>query len=397
MSGVLPGDELERRLAGSGAAVVMKLGRNLAKVREAVDRAGLLDRAHLRRAGRRWTPSGSCRSRGRPGGGALLLDGRDPERTTPDPMTGSQGGSAHGGRARTGRRRDLTPDALDGLTDATDLVGYATYLDMVPADVAGRRHPSDNREEAARAARRARPGRRWSTGRRSSSSGDPGVFAMATAVLEQLDDRGTPHRWAASRSTCCPGVTAAQAAAARIGAPLGPRLLPSSPCRDNLKPWAVVEQRVAAAAGADFVLALYNPLSRPRPYQYGRALSSSSASTVTRHARGRGPRRRPARRDRSRGRAGRRGRRRGQHADGRDRRVIDDPTVRPPPPAPVVYTPRRYPARLSVEPRRATSTPRLDERTVGRRSAGGRPSPPAGPAAGGDQLGDGRVAAASSW
>jgi precorrin-3B C17-methyltransferase len=167
-----------------------------------------------------------------------------------------------------------TPAAASRLVAATDLVGYGPYLDMAAALMSpeaqepARRHGSDNREEATRARLAldlAAEGRDVVV----VSSGDPGVFAMASAVMEQLD--GAPAgRWDGVEVEVLPGVTAAQAAAARVGAPLGHDFCVIS-LSDNLKPWDVVERRVAAAAEADFVVALYNPASRHRPWQLARA------------------------------------------------------------------------------------------------------------------------------
>ena len=102
------------------------------------------------------------------------------------------------------------------------------------------------------------------------SSGDPGVFAMATAVVEELDHAGD-GRYGAVDLAVVPGVTAASAAAARVGAPLGHDFCCLS-LSDVLKPWAIVEDRLAAVGTADLVVALYNPVSRHRPWQLGRAL-----------------------------------------------------------------------------------------------------------------------------
>jgi precorrin-3B C17-methyltransferase len=172
-----------------------------------------------------------------------------------------------------------TPDVVERLRQATDLVGYGPYLALVaaaaPAGDGGRRHhASDNREEAARARLAldlAAEGRRVAV----VSSGDPGVFAMAAAVMEQLDghaDRSGIGRWDRVSVEVLPGVSAAQAAAARAGAPLGHDFCVIS-LSDNLKPWQVVERRLDAAAAADFVIALYNPASRQRPWQLGRAVA----------------------------------------------------------------------------------------------------------------------------
>jgi len=163
----------------------------------------------------------------------------------------------------------ITPEASLMLADATDLVGYAPYLDRCPARAGQRRHASDNREELdrARAALRlAEAGRRVAV----VSGGDPGVFAMAAAVFEAID-RGEPT-WRAIDVRVSPGISAMQAAAARIGAPLGHDFCAIS-LSDNLKPWALVEKRLIAAAAADFVMALYNPASKTRRDQIGAAFA----------------------------------------------------------------------------------------------------------------------------
>lgn len=158
-----------------------------------------------------------------------------------------------------------TPEATDRLAAATDLVGYQPYLDMVPVLDGQRRHRFDNREEAARA--RLAINLALDGGDVVVvSSGDPGVFAMATAVIEELHVMGSPVPL-----TIVPGITAATAAAALLGAPLGHDFAVIS-LSDVLKPWPVVEKRLDAAASADFVLAFYNPISKHRPWQLGRAL-----------------------------------------------------------------------------------------------------------------------------
>ncbi len=129
------------------------------------------------------------------------------------------------------------------------------------------RHPSDNREEAAR----AEAALAAAAGSRSValvSGGDPGVFAMAAAVCEAIE-RGPPA-WGALDLMIIPGVTAMLAVAAHAGAPLGHDFCALS-LSDNLKPWDTIERRLDAAAGAGFVLALYNPVSRARPWQLGAA------------------------------------------------------------------------------------------------------------------------------
>jgi cobalt-precorrin 5A hydrolase / precorrin-3B C17-methyltransferase len=164
-----------------------------------------------------------------------------------------------------------TAEATERLAQATDLVGYRPYLAQVgPLGAHQTAHPFPNRQESARAAFAldlAQGGRDVVV----VSSCDPGIFAMATAVVEELHGDLAAGRWRDVEVTIVPGVTAASAAAARIGAPLGHDLCLVS-LSDVLKPWEVIEARLDAAAAADFVLALYNPLSRHRPWQLGRAL-----------------------------------------------------------------------------------------------------------------------------
>lgn len=163
-----------------------------------------------------------------------------------------------------------TPQATAALAAATDLVGYAAYLDRVPPRPGQVRHASDNRVELDRARHAlslAAAGREVAV----VSSGDPGVFAMASAVFEALE-RGEPI-WRALDITVVPGVSAVLAAAARLGAPLGHDFCVLS-LSDNLKPFDVVLARLTAAASAGFVIALYNAASRARPWQLGAALDA---------------------------------------------------------------------------------------------------------------------------
>ena len=167
-----------------------------------------------------------------------------------------------------GDQRYLTPEAAAALTEADALYGYGPYLDRVPARAGQARHASDNREERARAAaalRHAAQGANVAV----VSGGDPGVFAMAAAVCEEIE--AGPEAWRSLDVAVVPGITAMLAVAARIGAPLGQDFCALS-LSDNLKPWDLIERRLDAAAGAGFVIALYNPVSRARPWQFGRAV-----------------------------------------------------------------------------------------------------------------------------
>ncbi len=160
-----------------------------------------------------------------------------------------------------------TAQAEAALAMATDFIGYGPYLDRVAARADQVKHASDNREELDRARHAlvlAASGRRVAV----VSSGDAGVFAMASAVFEAIDS-GEPE-WRGLDVEVVPGVSAMVAAAARLGAPLGADFCAIS-LSDNLKPWETVLHRLRAVAEAGFVIALYNPLSAARPWQLGAA------------------------------------------------------------------------------------------------------------------------------
>jgi precorrin-2 C20-methyltransferase/precorrin-3B C17-methyltransferase len=155
----------------------------------------------------------------------------------------------------------LTPQAHAALAAADHLVGYGPYLDRVPHNPRQHRHASDNRVESERAEFAldlALRGERVAV----VSSGDPGVFAMASAVIEVAAE----PRYAGVDVTVIPGLTAAQAVASQVGAPLGHDFATIS-LSDRLKPWEVVADRLDAAARADLVIAIYNPASRSRRTQ----------------------------------------------------------------------------------------------------------------------------------
>jgi precorrin-3B C17-methyltransferase len=161
----------------------------------------------------------------------------------------------------------VTPEVTAALQQATDVVGYIPYVARVAARPGLALHPSDNRVEMDRARAAlmmAAEGKRVVI----VSSGDPGVFAMASAVFEALED--TPE-WHELDIRVLPGITAMLAAAARAGAPLGHDFACIN-LSDNLKPWAVIASRVEAAARADFAIAFYNPRSASRPETFGHTL-----------------------------------------------------------------------------------------------------------------------------
>jgi precorrin-3B C17-methyltransferase len=166
-----------------------------------------------------------------------------------------------------GDARYLTPEAQAALAAAEAVYGYGPYLERVPARAGQTRHASDNREESERARAALQHGAEGSSVA-IVSGGDPGVFAMAAAVCEQIESG--PARWRDLELDIVPGVTAMLAVAAKVGAPLGHDFCALS-LSDNLKPWELIERRLDAAANAGFVIALYNPLSRARPAQLGLA------------------------------------------------------------------------------------------------------------------------------
>ncbi|NED98611.1 precorrin-2 C(20)-methyltransferase [Phytoactinopolyspora halotolerans] len=313
LPGTLPGPQLAMRLAETDAAAILKLGRTFHSVRDALAEAGRLDEAYyVERAtwgGQRVerladvdpesvpyfslavVPSPAYTSRT-----ATTADTSPDGHDTADAADAADGGTHTtnntGGALDSTVSRDdattraaaapahgevvviglgpagpewLTPEAEREVAAAEHIVGYGPYVSRVPVRSGQQRHSSGNRVEADRALQAlelAQAGARVAV----VSSGDPGVFAMASAVLEQADD----PRWNGVSVRVVPGLTAAQAAASRVGAPLGHDYCVMS-LSDRLKPWEIIERRLDAAAAADLVLALYNPASRSRREQLQRA------------------------------------------------------------------------------------------------------------------------------
>ncbi len=172
-----------------------------------------------------------------------------------------------------GNADQITPEATRAVAEASFFYGYKPYLDRLELGAHQTRVASDNREELARANEalaKAAEGHPVAV----VSGGDPGVFAMAAAVCEAIETG--PREWRAVDIAVIPGITAMLAVAARIGAPLGHDFCAIS-LSDNLKPWDLIELRLLAAAGAGFVIALYNPISKARPWQLGRAFECLAA------------------------------------------------------------------------------------------------------------------------
>jgi precorrin-2 C20-methyltransferase / precorrin-3B C17-methyltransferase len=266
LPGTLAPDALAARLQGSDAAVVMKLGRAFDGVREAAKRAGVARRGiYVERAsapGQRIAPLAEVE--GSVPYMSLVLVPTATGRASSD---GHRGRVAVVGLGPAGPQW-LTPEAQAELASADDLVGYETYLARVPRRRGQRRHSSENRVEAERARHAlelAAGGSRVAV----VSSGDPGIFAMASAVLEALGEGN--GQYAGLEVRVVPGLSAMQAAAARVGAPLGHDFCVVS-LSDHLKPWEIVERRLRAACEADMVLTLYNPASSTRREQLARAI-----------------------------------------------------------------------------------------------------------------------------
>lgn len=266
LPGTLAPDAVAERLRSADAAVVLKLGRAFAGVCDAAEQAGVAGRAiYVERASSPEQRISALRE----------VEGDVPYMSLVlvPTLNGAQpsGASVQGcltvvGLGPAGREW-LTPEAQAVLAEADELVGYGPYLARVPERKGQTRQASDNRNEIERARLAldlAAGGKRVAV----VSSGDPGIFAMAAAVLEVVDEPGGKYCQTAVRVV--PGLSAMQAAAARVGAPLGHDFCVLS-LSDQLKPWEIIERRLDAAGAADLVLALYNPASRTRREQLERA------------------------------------------------------------------------------------------------------------------------------
>jgi precorrin-2 C20-methyltransferase / precorrin-3B C17-methyltransferase len=270
LPGTLPPDVLAERLRGTDAAAIMKVSRHFAEVQNALKQAGRLDAAHYVErasgAGQRTAAAGDVDPDGVPYMSLVLVPGamastgaRDREREDAIPEQ-SVGRVDVVGLGPAGRDW-LTPQAQAVLAAADDIVGYGPYVERVAPNPRQQRHASDNRVESERAEFAldlALRGRCVAV----VSSGDPGVFAMASAVVEAAAD----ERYAGVEVAVVPGLTAAQVVASQVGAPLGHDYATIS-LSDRLKPWDVVAARLDAAARADLVIAIYNPASKTRRQQ----------------------------------------------------------------------------------------------------------------------------------
>ncbi|MEU4595589.1 precorrin-3B C(17)-methyltransferase [Nocardia sp. NPDC023988] len=290
LPGTMPVDELTERLRETDAAAIMKLGRTFPGVRRALADAGRLDDAYyVERASstrQRVLAAADVDEADVPYFSITLVPGPTPTTgvaalvggqhrgaptNTSEPTTSNAADGESAGAAGEvvvvglgpGAADWTTPEVTAALDEATDLVGYTTYINRVPERVGQRRHASDNKVESERAAMAldlAKRGARVAV----VSSGDPGVFAMASAVLEVSAE----PQFKDVRVRVLPGLTAANAVASRVGAPLGHDYAMIS-LSDRLKPWEVVAQRLSAVAAADMAIAIYNPASTQRRWQVG--------------------------------------------------------------------------------------------------------------------------------
>ncbi|WP_433560989.1 precorrin-3B C(17)-methyltransferase [Nocardia sp. CA-151230] len=311
LPGTMPTEELTRRLRETDAAAIMKLGRTYPGVRQALSDSGRLDDAYyVERASssrQRVLRAAEVDEASVPYFAITIVPGPEPatrialtadsaptSSETAGATTDSGIASVTNGRpgpaaghspaaavtdaeprvARSGQVGEVvvvglgpgaevwtTPEVRQALAEATDIVGYTTYVNRVPVRPGQRRHASDNRVESERAGMAldmAKQGAKVVV----VSSGDPGVFAMAAAVIEESAD----PQWREVPVRVLPGVTAASAVASRMGAPLGHDFAMIS-LSDRLKPWETVAQRISAVASADMAFAVYNPASSQRTWQ----------------------------------------------------------------------------------------------------------------------------------
>jgi precorrin-2 C20-methyltransferase / precorrin-3B C17-methyltransferase len=278
LPGTLPVSELARRLADTDAAAIMKLGRTFAGVREALRQAGrLADALYVERATtgeQRVMPVTDVDAGAVPYFSMIVLPGRDRrldatgrsatlrQGPAPDHVDGPQLFVVGLG---PGSDDWITPEVSAVLAEVDHVVGYGPYLDRLPARPNLQRHATGNTVELERAQYAldlALAGERVAV----VSGGDAGIFGMASAVFEAAAE----DPYTQVKITVLPAVTAAQAVAARAGAPLGGDYAVVS-LSDRLKPWSVIERRLRAATEADLVLAIYNPASGTRREQIARA------------------------------------------------------------------------------------------------------------------------------
>lgn len=277
LPGTLPEPELARRLADTDAAIIMKLGQTFPAVRRALEAAGRLDHAlyveRVSMPGQRWQPVAEVDAETVPYFSLILVagDSRNGRRTRRKDETAERVAAAANPAELLviglgpGPDAWRTPEASAALAEVSHVVGYGPYVDRVPQRAGLTRHVSGNTVEVERARCAldlAKSGEKVAV----VSGGDAGIFGMAAAVFEAAQDPA----YAEVAIRVLPGVSAVQAVAARAGAPIGADFAVVS-LSDRLKSWEVIERRLRAIAGADLVLAIYNPASRSRTGQMASA------------------------------------------------------------------------------------------------------------------------------
>ena len=155
----------------------------------------------------------------------------------------------------------ITNEVKTAISNATNVIGYSTYLSRIKKQKGLNFYPSDNKQEF----KRAEMAFELALNNKNVlvvSSGDPGIFAMATVIFEAMDNG--PQKWKDIEVEILPGISSMLAASAKIGAPLGHDFCVIN-LSNNLKPWRIIEKRVRAAIDCDLVMAIYNPRSKSRP------------------------------------------------------------------------------------------------------------------------------------
>ncbi|MEB3069914.1 precorrin-2 C(20)-methyltransferase [[Mycobacterium] vasticus] len=279
LPGTLPEHELAMRLADTDGAIIMKLGRTFPAVRRALVAAGRLEHAYyVERAShpqQRWLPVAEVDEASVPYLSLIVVDGdsRNGQRSRKpaDQVAESESAVESAPAAELlviglgpGPDGWLTGEAAAALSTVDHVVGYGPYVARVPQREGLQRHASGNTVELDRARFAldlAARGEKVAV----VSGGDAGVFGMAAAVFEAVEDPADAAYQGISVRVL-PGVSAVQAVAAAAGAPIGADFAVLS-LSDRLKPWEVIEARLRAIADADLVLAIYNPASRARPDQ----------------------------------------------------------------------------------------------------------------------------------
>ena len=177
-----------------------------------------------------------------------------------------------------GSLEHITPAARKAIEQADVIVGYGTYLDLIKELLQGKEVVSTGMTQEVDRCRKAVELAREGKIVAMICGGDPGVYAMAGLVYEIVKSSGSPVI-----VEVIPGISALNAAASRLGAPLMHDFACIS-LSDRLTPWDMIEKRLDAAAFADFVIVLYNPRSKGRAGHINKArdivLKHRKASTI---------------------------------------------------------------------------------------------------------------------